>query len=152
MGMLIDLQKQLGIDATIGAQMLIFFFVYVWLRFVFFGPFLSLLELRHSSTEGLREKAIGLDAEAEEKEKLYAERLAAARKAAALEREKILAAARAESSSEIERARGTSKKQIESAREKNEADAASSLKGLSSQTEELSELFVEKLTNARVGL
>lgn len=150
--MLADLQNQLGIDATIGVQFLIFFGLYLWLRFVFFGPFLNLLDARHLSTQGLREKALDLEVGAEEKEKQYSERMAAVRRAAAVEREKILAEARASSAGMIEAARKSSKEQIEAARIGAEAEAKGDLDRLSAEVSQLSDLFVKKLTNTGVRL
>jgi F0F1-type ATP synthase membrane subunit b/b' len=150
--MLADLQNQLGVDATIGIQFAVFFLFYVWMRFVFFGPFLKLLDARHSSTQGLRERAADLEIDSETKEQKYAERISAARRAAAIEREKILAVARGKSANAIDVARKSAKEKIESSRVKEETEAKNSLANLSGQVSQLRDLFVDKLTNSRMGL
>ncbi len=148
---LADLQKTLGLDASLGIQFILFFVFYIWMRFVFFGPFLKILQARHSSTDGLKERASELESDAEAKEKAYAERVSAARRSAAVEREKILAEARVNAGEATDVARKAAKEKIESSRLKEEAEAKESLDSLMAHASQLRDLFVDKLTNSRMG-
>ena len=62
--MISDLQQQLGIDASFLPQFLIFIFLFLWMKIVFFGPFLTLLEKRETQSDGLSEESAKLEEEA----------------------------------------------------------------------------------------
>lgn len=150
--MLADLQKQLGIDATIGVQFITFFVVYLWMRFVFFGPYLKLLEARKHQTSGLKDDATALEEQAGQTEKKYKDGVTLARKEAAAAREKIVFDARTKASHVVDGARKEMKQKMDSARELSQRSAAQGLADLDGQVEALGGLLVEKLTNSKVGI
>lgn len=151
---LLDLAKvpgELGIDSTLYVQFLLFLFIYIWLRFVFFGPFLKLIESRESSTEGAKELAVKLNAEAAEKEALYAERISNTRKQAAVAKDKILQDARVQAAAIVDAARKKAKERVEQGREQLESGIAADQKNMLAQADAVAKMFVEKLAFGKVG-
>jgi len=147
-----NLQKQLGIDHTFFIQFVVFFGFYLWLRFVFFKPYLKVVLARDNQTEGLKDESMKLDTDSARKESEYAEKISVAKKKAAQEREKILAEARAQSNKLVEAARAQAKTRIEKARNEAQSQAEKDLGALKEHAGALAKVFVEKLTKARVGL
>ncbi len=150
--MIADLQKQLGIDSSFFYQFVIFIFIFLWLRFVYFSPFLKLILQRESQSDGLTEEAQKLNEEANRLEGLYQEALGAARRRASGERDILLAAARKKSTDLTAEARSQAKIKMETAREQAARSAENDLNGLKSQVGPISSLLVEKLMKTKVGL
>jgi F0F1-type ATP synthase membrane subunit b/b' len=139
----------LGIDSTLGIQFVVFVIFYAWLRWVFFPPFLNLLEAREAKTSGLIEKSQELLKEAEIKEAELAAKTGEVRRLAAAEKDKLVGEAKAKSHTQIEVARKEAKKKIEDARAQADGTLAGDLASLRQQANQLSDLFVEKLTKER---
>jgi F0F1-type ATP synthase membrane subunit b/b' len=150
--MISDLQHQLGIDSTFFTQFALFLVVFLWLRFVYFSPFLRLIQRREGSSEGLSDGAAKLEEDAARLETEYQEKLSAARKKAAANREVILADARKEGGALIARARDEAKMKLEGARSTAAKEADAELAALQAQVGSVTSLLVQKLTNAKVGL
>lgn len=150
--MITDLQQQLGIDASFFTQFLIFLIIFSWLQFVFFKPFLQLILKRESQSGGLSEEAAKLEEAANRDELQYRDALVAARRKAALERERVLAEARKTSNDAITSARGQSKTKLEQARDAAMKSAESEITALKGQVGGMAALLVEKLTKTKVGL
>ena len=150
--MITDLQRQLGIDSSFFWQLLVFLVVFVWLRVVYFSPFLKLIQRRESQSDGLSEEAQKMEEESTRLETQYKEAMATSRKKAAGERDALLVAARKEASAVVAQARVKAKEKIEQAREGAAKSADSELAGLKSQVGAISSLLVEKLTHTKVGL
>lgn len=150
--MIADLQKQLGIDLSFFYEFGLFVAIYLWLRFFLFAPYLKVLLLRNYQTGGLKDEAHALDQKSQEKEALFAQKIAEARRQALQEREKILVAARANAAVALDEARHEAKSKIEAARTAAEAEANAEFDQLKSQSSGVANLFVEKLLKQKVGL
>lgn len=150
--MISDLQRQLGIDATFFTQFVLFLIVFLWLRFVYFSPFLKLIQKRENNSEGMSEGASKLEEESVRMESEYQERIVAARKRAVAERERILAEARKAGNDLIHQARDASKHKLDQAREAAAKESSAELANLQSQVGAVTGLLVEKLTHTKVGL
>lgn len=150
--MITDLQRQLGIDATFFTQFVLFMFVFVWLRIVYFSPFLKLIQKRELQSEGLSEGASKLEEESARLENEYRERIIAARKRVAAEREKVLADARKEGNDLITKARDEGKTKLDQSREQAAKESSAELASLQGQVSGVTALLMEKLTHSKVGL
>jgi F-type H+-transporting ATPase subunit b len=150
--MIADLQRQLGIDASFFSQFLIFIFVFLWLRAVFFRPYLELIQRRQGQSEGLSDQASKLEEEASRAELEYADALKKARNRAAAERERLVADARKEANTSVDSSRREAKVRLDQARETAAKNFESDLAGLKTQVGSVASLLVEKLTKTKVGL
>lgn len=150
--MITDLQRQLGIDATFFTQFVLFLVVFLWLRFVYFSPFLKLIQKRENNSEGMSEGASKLEEESLRMETEYHERIVAARKRAVAAREQVLADARKSGNDLIHKARDASKQKLDQAREAAAKESSAELANLQSQVGAVTGLLVEKLTHTKVGL
>ncbi len=150
--MIADLQRQLGIDASFFTQFVLFLLIFSWLQFVYFRPFLALIQRRQSRSSGLNEESAKLEEAAKRAEGEYAEALAAARKRAAAERDRLLLEARSQAGDKMSAARRAAKMKLERAREAAARAAESDLGSLRGQVGSVAALLVEKLTKTRVGL
>lgn len=150
--MISDLQRQLGIDASFFPQLVLFLIIFLWLRFVYFSPFLALILKREGQSDGLSEGATKMEEEAARLENEYHERQIAARKRIAAEREAVLAAARQEGNDWIAKSRDAGKAKLDSSRESAAKDAAKELTALQAQVGSVTGMLVEKLTHTKVGL
>lgn len=150
--MITDLQRQLGIDDTFFIQFVLFLIVFLWLRFVYFSPFLRLIQKREGQSEGMSEGAGKMEEEATRLENEYRERIVAARKRAAAEREVVLAGARKEGNDLIAKSRDASKAKLDQNRELAAKESAAELASLQSQVGAVTGLLVEKLMHTKVGL
>ena len=150
--MIADLQRQLGIDSSFFFQFVIFIAIYLWLQFIYFGPFLKLITKREAQSEGMAEEAKKLDEQSARLESEHQEKIAAARKQAAIEREKILAEARKSAAAVVATARDQAKAKLEGAREASASEAKKDLDGLRAQISPFASLLVEKLMKTKVGL
>ncbi|MGZ3650748.1 MAG: F0F1 ATP synthase subunit B family protein [Bdellovibrionota bacterium] len=150
--MISDLQRQLGIDASFFTQLLIFLLIFTWMQVVYFRPFLKLIQKRQGQSGGLSDDAARLEEAAARSEKEVQDAIAAARKKAALERERVLAEARAAANELIAAARSAAKTKLEQARESAQKSAEGELAGLRGQVSGMASLLVEKLTKTKVGL
>lgn len=150
--MISDLQQQLGIDASFFPQFITFLFLFVWLKFAFFSPYLKLIKKRENQSEGLSEETAKLEEESDRLEKKTAEEMLGVRKRAAQEREKILLVARQEGGATVAAARERAKKGVEAARLEAQAVERADIEGLRTQVGAVSALLVEKLTKSKVGL
>jgi F-type H+-transporting ATPase subunit b len=150
--MIQDLQRQLGIDGTFFTQFLIFLLIFTWLQFVFFKPFLQLIQRREGQSGGLSEEAAKLEETAAREEQQHAEAIVAARRRAAQERERVLAEARKSANESVAAARVQSKSKLELARDTAIGSAEAELASLRGQVGSVSSLLVEKLTKTKVGL
>lgn len=150
--MIQDLQRQLGIDGTFFTQFLIFLLIFTWLQYVFFRPFLQLIQKREGLSGGLSEEASKLEEAAARDEQQYAEGISAARRRAAQDREQLLAEARKSANESVAAARGQSKTRLEQARDSALRSADAELGALRGQVGPVAALLVEKLTKTKVGL
>ena len=150
--MISDLQQQLGIDASFFPQFAIFIFLFLWMKFVFFGPFLGLIQKRENQSGGLSDESAKREEEAARLESEAAKASPAAGKKAMAEREAILAGARKEGSEMVASARLQAKQKIDQARASSAKSAEADLSALKAQVDSVSTLLVEKLTKAKVGL
>ncbi|MGZ3693362.1 MAG: ATP synthase F0 subunit B [Bdellovibrionota bacterium] len=150
--MISDLQRQLGIDVTFFTQFVLFLIVFLWLRFVYFSPFLRLIQKREGQSDGLSEGAAKLEEESTRLENDYRERLIAARKRVAAEREQVLADARKQGNDLIAKARGEGKEKLDQSREQSQKEADTELANLQAQVGGVTALLMEKLTHSKVGL
>lgn len=150
--MIADLQQQLGIDSSFFRQFLIFFLVFVWLRYVFFSPFLALINKREGQSDGLSEEAQKLEEESARLELEHKEAISQARKQAGAEREALLAGARKEASGVVDSARAQAKSKLEQAREVSQRNFEAELAELRPEVAPMSALLVEKLMKTKVGL
>ncbi len=150
--MIQDLQRQLGIDGTFFVQFLIFLIIFTWLQIVYFKPFLGLIQKRENQSGGMSEDAAKMEEAASLDEQQYAGALAAARKRAAQERERVLGEARKQANESIAAARTQSKSRLEQARDAAVKSAEAELAALKGQVASVSGLLVEKLTKTKVGL
>lgn len=146
------LQRQLGIDSSFFWQFAIFFVAYLFLRSVYFSPYLKLIQRREGQSDGLADEAQKLEEEAAGLEAGVQEALSAARKGALGERETVLAKARKEASDSVSVARGKAKQRLDLAREASARSAEAELAALKAQVPGVSALLVEKLTKTKVGL
>lgn len=150
--MIADLQQQIGIDSSFYPQIIIFIFVFLWLRFFFFAPFLRLISKREGQSEGLSEDAQKLEEESALLEAQYQEVLSSARKKAYAEREVLLVAARKEGTEQVAASREKAKIKLEQARASAVKSSEVELAGLESQVAPISAMLVDKLMNTKVGL
>jgi F-type H+-transporting ATPase subunit b len=150
--MIADLQQQLGIDSTFFPQIVLFAFVFVWMKFFFFAPYLKLITKREEASQGRSEEAQRLEEEAVRLSGQYQEVLSAARKKAFAEREALLATARKLGSDQVSAAREEAKVKLDQAREASEKSSEAELSGLRGQVGSISGLLVDKLMNTKVGL
>lgn len=150
--MIQDLQRQLGIDQTFFVQFLIFLLIFTWLQFVFFKPFLALIQKREGQSGGLSEEAAKLEEAANRNEQQYADGLTAARRKASLERDRVLGDARKAANESVAAARAQSKTKLEQARDAAVKSAEAELAALRGQVASVSTMLVEKLTKTKVGL
>lgn len=150
--MISDLQRQLGIDASFFPQFAIFIFIFLWLRFVFFAPYLKLIQKRGSQSDGTWGNIQKLDEESLRLEQERDAALSAARKKAASHRDSVLAGARKDATATVASAREEAKMKLEKTRESAQKGAESELNSLKSQVGGLSTMLVEKLTKTQVGL
>ncbi len=150
--MIADLQRQLGIDASFFVQLGIFLLVFLWLRYIYFVPFLKLIQRRESLSEGRSDEARRLEEDSARMEQEYGETFAKIRKRASTERDADLALARKEAQRLAEEARGQAKAKLDSVREAAARSAEADLTSLRSQVHTVSSLLVEKLTKTKVGL
>lgn len=150
--MIADLQRQLGIDASFFTQFVIFLFIFTWLQFVYFRPYLKLIQKRQSQSGGMSEDAAKLEESAARDEQAYLDALAGARRKAAAERDRILSEARGQANDIVGGARAQAKTKLEQARDAAARAAETELAGLKGQVGGVASLLVEKLTNTKVGL
>src|SRR5262245_59649556 len=125
--MIADLQRQLGIDASFFTQLLIFLVIFTWLRFVYFSPFLKLIQSREGQSGGLSEEATKLEEAAARSEQEHRDALVNARRRAAGERDKVLAEARKSANETVAAARAQAKTKLEQARESAQRSAEAEL-------------------------
>lgn len=152
MAEILNLQQQLGIDATFFTQFLIFIFIFLWLRFVFFGPYLKLIQNREGKSEGLSDEALKLEEESAMLESQHAEAWEAMKKKMTTEKDQILSAARKEAAGIIGAAREQAKEKLNKAREQSAKSFAEEISSLKQQVGSISNLLMEKLTKTKVGL
>ena len=150
--MIADFQRQLGIDASFFPQFLIFLLIFGWLQVVYFRPFLKVIQKRQSQSGGLSEEAAKIEEAAARAELDYQNALIGARKKASLERDRVLAEARAQANEVIGVARQQAKTRLEQARDAALRAAEADLAGLRSQVSGVAALLVEKLTKTSVRL
>jgi F-type H+-transporting ATPase subunit b len=150
--MIADLQQQLGIDSSFFWQFLIFLCVFLFLRTVYFSPYLKLIERRQGQSSGLSDEARKLEEESARLEAQYQESLSAVRKKAHAEREALLGGARADSTKIVSAAREKAKARVEQARESAAKSAETELSSLRAQVGSVSALLVEKLAQTKVGI
>ena len=151
---LLDLAKvpaDLGIDSTLYIQFVLFVALYIWLRFVFFGPFLKLVQSREVRTKGAKKEALKLNAEAAEKEAQYLERINNTKKQANIAKDKELLTARTQASVVIDEARKKAKNRVEQGREQLDQAASAEQKDFMNQADTVANMFVEKLTAGKAG-
>lgn len=144
--MIADLFKQLGIDQTLWTQIGVFVFFYAWVRFVFFPPFLKLINEREARTTGLSNESESLSKLVQEKEAELGAKMAEAKRAASAERERIIGQAKSSAHVVLDNARKEAKKKIETARASAEAELSSEAVNLRKFSQALSEAIVSKLT------
>ena len=152
MTMIQSVLAQLGINNTLWIQLAIFTFVYIFLRFVYFGPFLRLIELRAKESTGVETEAVALNERVDGLERDWQARIQEARKAAREKREAVLKAAVNETSSQLAQARGQAKAKIESARDDLAGSATAARTAAGGQVDTIAKLFVDKLMHAKVEL
>jgi F0F1-type ATP synthase membrane subunit b/b' len=150
--MISDLQRQLGIDASFFYQLAIFIFIFIWLRIVFFAPYLKLIQRRENQSDGLLDDVQKLDVDSARLEQEREASLVAARKKAFAHRDSVLVQARKEANDTVSRARDEAKSKLDKSRELAQKSAESELSNLKTQVGGLSTMLVEKLTKTRVGL
>lgn len=150
--MIADLQQQLGIDSSFFWQFLIFLCVFLFLRTVYFRPYLKLIDRRQGQSSGLSDEARKLEEESARLEAQYQESLSAVRKKAQAERETLLTGARGESTKLVSAAREKAKARVEQAREAAARNAEAELTSLKAQVGSISSLLVEKLAQTKVGI
>jgi F0F1-type ATP synthase membrane subunit b/b' len=152
MGMITDLQRQLGIDVTFFYQFAVFLVIFVWLQVVYFGPYLKLIQKRQSQSGGMSDDAAKLEEAAARDEQAYVEAVAGIRRKASAERDRVLTEARGQANEVIGAARGAAKTKLEQAREAAARSAESEIANLKGQVNGVASLLVEKLTKTKVGL
>jgi F-type H+-transporting ATPase subunit b len=150
--MLQDLQRQLGIDATFFTQFVIFLVIFVWLQVVYFAPFLKLIQKRQGQSGGLSDEAAKLEEAAARDEQAYVDAVAAVRRKAMAERDRVLGEARTQANGVVSGARAQAKQKLEQAREAAARSAEAELSSLKGQVGSVASLLVGKLTNTKVGL
>lgn len=150
--MLADILKQLGIDDTLWIQLGIFTFLYLFLRFFFFGPFLKLIELRERESTGVEKDAEELVKKAATSEADYQAKMAAVRKQAKDTADQILSQAKTEASKKVSSARAEAKSKIEAGREQLAKETVDGSAAVSGQVDSVATIFVEKILSAKVGL
>lgn len=150
--MFANILKQLGINDTLWIQFGIFTALYLALRFLFFGPFLRLIELRERESTGVEREAAELLKKAEISEAEYSAKLGAVKKQARENSEMILARAKTDAAQRVGSARVEAKEKIESGRAKIMTEAAAALDGARAQAEQIAKLFFDKLMKAKVDL
>jgi F0F1-type ATP synthase membrane subunit b/b' len=145
MATLNNLIIQLGIDHTLWTQLVVFVAFYCWVRFVFFPPFLRLIEARKAMTLGLVSQTAELNKQAEAKELELSLKVADVKKQAAAEREKEIASAKAVAHQKLEFARKSAKLKLEQSRVAANNQQDVEMGGLKSQANEFSDILVDKL-------
>jgi len=150
--MIYDLQRQLGIDASFFKQLVIFLVIFTWMQAVYFRPFLKLIQRRASQSGGLSSAAVGLEQEALRAEAEYGASMSAARKKAAVERERLLLEAREQANEIVGVARAQAKTKLDQARESNLHASELELSAMRTHVGEVSAMLVEKLTKTKVGI
>jgi F-type H+-transporting ATPase subunit b len=150
--MIQDLQRQLGIDASFFTQFAIFIVTFAWMQFIYFGPYLKLIQRRQAQSGGMTTDANKLEETADRDEQSYREAVLGIRRKAASEREKVLADARTKANEIVGLARGQAKSKLEQAREAAARSAEAELSNLKGQVAGMASLLVEKLTSTKVGL
>lgn len=150
--MISDLQRQLGIDSTFFPQFFLFLGIFLFLRLVYFGPFLRLILAREGQSGGRSDEAARLQEEAARLEQDYQEKISAARKRAGAERDQLLVAARKDGNEIIARAREEAKTKLEQSRTQSEKEAGGELATLRGQVDAVAGQLVQKLTHTKVGL
>ena len=145
-----DILTQMGIDDTVWIQLVVFSILFIVLRFLFFGPFLRLIELRESATLGEEAEANELNRKAEEQETGYKEKLSQVRQTARSAHDDLIAAKKTEASGTVAEARSRNKGNIEEARAEIMQESARTLEELKGQVDIISGMFVKKLMKEKV--
>ncbi|MCO5142409.1 MAG: hypothetical protein M9962_04890 [Oligoflexia bacterium] len=150
--MIADLQRQLGIDSSFFPLFIIFVFVFLWLRYVYFSPFINLIKEREKSSEGANEAAGEENAKAKElEEELLVLEKTFRKKVIELREEKVKAV-QVDLAGVFSKEKEIAKKQIESARAQALENEKSELKALEAQVDEYSIALASKLTNNKVRI
>lgn len=152
MTMVKSVLTQLGINDTLWIQLGVFTFLYLFLRFVYFGPFLRLIELRAKESTGVETEASALTERVESLEKDWFSRIQEARKVARERKEQAVKVALSESSQQLAKVRTEAKVKIEGAREELAKSAVGARTEATGQVDTISKLFVDKLMHAKVEL
>ena len=150
--MISELITNLGIDKTLWVQFAAFIVLFLWMRFVFFAPFLKIIKEREAKTSGSKDVAEQLQSTAAQKEEEYALKLQEVKKAAHAEKEKILSTYRGQANTIIDTARKGAKEKIEVDRKQFTSEAAKSLSELQGQVTAMAGILFEKLTKEKVKL
>ena len=131
---------------------MLFIALYSLLNFIYFKPFLKLIEARKSKTSGLEKEASSFNHLAAEKESEYSQKLEEVKKRARDTRERYAQEAKSKASKMLHEARVEQKARIVEARSKAVAETETTFKKLQQDINGLVDLFVKKLTEKKVGL
>lgn len=142
---------QLGIDGTLGVQLVIFIVLYFALRALYFRPFLNLLEFREKATADRQRKVEEFNRLVEEKEQSYHEQIAKAKQQAGEKSHVLLAKAKSEAATTIGQTRTKNKKKIEEARAGITKEAMQVKEDLKKETGKVSEFFLNKLVGSHMS-
>ena len=145
-----DLQRQLGIDASFIPQFLLFIFLFMWLRYVYFQPYLKLIKRRENLSSGKSDEASQLDEESLQLETKYAQTLQIAKRKALDEKEKIITSGREEAAKILQTAKGVAKKKLDQTRAESQKNFDQEFQTIKSQAENCANQLVEKLTKAKM--
>jgi F0F1-type ATP synthase membrane subunit b/b' len=150
--MLANILKQLGINETLWIQLGVFIALFIFLKVVFFGPFLRLIELREKETGGTEKDAAEINARAATQEAEYQSKISAAKKHSREAAEVILAKAKNDAAVRVAKAREESKTKIETGRAALDSEDTLNNKDLQSNVDGLASTIVAKLMKTKVEI
>ncbi len=137
--------EQLGIDNTLFVELALFAGLYVVLKFLYFDPFLKLIDLRHKKTIEDGEQAARLMADAQKKLDEYTEVLTREKLAARKDFDAIIQETKKEEAKILGEARNEAKKITQEALEELQKQREQIREKLKGDAEQLSKLVVEKV-------
>lgn len=139
------------IDMTFAAQIVLFVLLFLILKPVLFDPMLKLIEEREKRIDGAKAEAKQMYAEADAKMAKYEEELAAVKREAGAERDKLRAEGAREEALILAKVRGETTKMVEEGRAKIEHEASALRKELDTQAQVLARDIVTQVLGREVS-
>lgn len=135
----------IDVDGTILVQMLLFWFVFIFLHFVLFRPYLKTVEAREEGVGGSREEAAEMEERAGQLIEEYEQKMRQARRDAQDVRESLRNQGLQEQTDMVDEVRGELQVKLNAEREKIDAKVAAAKTDLGTRSKQLARAMVDKL-------